>query len=341
MNPIGDKMAKIATGTKQLLSDPLVTLSWSGLGSNDELEIRLDETVISLSSLALDDALVSFMRRPNNQKDDFQIALSKVPKDIKVISFVLNTTSHGPFAWSVIGHTTDEEYQSDAIIVGLNLSCYLLRLTRAGEKWEIENINIPVLAGGVVGIPMYLVSEEVRPAAQYAAFRNLAKGKKHFSALIDLTASMSPWLEVNAHMRCIEAVSAIAATVTRKYLSVSLNGLVSVEVEPGSEGRALLNSEIKSLVSHNLVSKPLHSLIPEMISELETDSVLYVISDEIPAILPETISQLETKKVALNMILLGNDSVLPRLAESEYLKVSAVGDVERDTPVEKVLDAMA
>jgi hypothetical protein len=142
-------------------------------------------------------------------------------------------------------------------------------------------------------------------------------------------------------MRCIEAVSAIAATVTRKYLSVSLNGLVSVEVEPGSEGRALLNSEIKSLVSHNLVSKPLHSLIPEMISELETDSVLYVISDEIPAILPETISQLETKKVTLNMILLGNDSVLPRLAESEYLKVSAVGDLERDTPVEKVLDAMA
>jgi hypothetical protein len=254
---------------------------------------------------------------------------------------VLNTTSHGPFAWSVIGHTTDEEYQSDAITVGLNLSCYLLRLTRAGEKWEIENINIPVLAGGVVGIPMYLVAEEVRPAAQYAAFRNLAKGKKHFSALIDLTASMSPWLEVNAHMRCIEAVSAVAATVTRKYLSVSLNGLVSVEVEPGSAGRALLTSEIKSLVSHNLVSKPLHSLIPELISKLEADSVLYVISDEVPAILPEAIAQLEAKQVTLNLILLGNDSVLPRIPWSKNLNVNAIGDVDIDTPVEKILDAMA
>lgn len=341
LNPIGDIMAKIATGSKQLLSDHLITLSWSGFGSNDELEIHLDGESTSLSSLQIDEKLQSFMRRINVQKDDFQIALKKVPASVKVLNFVLNTTSHGPFAWSVVGHTTDDEFQSDAITVGLNLSCYLLRLTRSGDKWEIENINIPVLAGGVAGVPMYLVTEEVRPAAQYAAFRNLAAGKKNFTALIDLTASMAPWLQANAHMICMEAVSAVAATVTRKHVPVSLNGLKTVEVEPGLTGQNFLQSEIKALVSHNLVSKPLHSLIPDMVSNLDNESVIYVISDEVPAILPKTIALLEEKKISLNLIVLGADSVIPRLQDSESIKVSAAGDVDRETPVEKILDAMA
>ncbi|MFZ4065870.1 MAG: hypothetical protein ACOYJ7_06185, partial [Rhodoluna sp.] len=95
-------MAKIATGSKQLLSDHLITLSWSGLGSNDDLEIHLDGESTSLSSLQIDEKLQSFMRRINIQKDDFQISLKKVPASVKVINFVLNKTSHGPFAWSVV-----------------------------------------------------------------------------------------------------------------------------------------------------------------------------------------------------------------------------------------------
>lgn len=339
--PFGDNMAKIATGAKQTLSDTLLTLSWSGLGSNDELEIHLNDESFSLASLQLDPKLNGFMRRPNNQKDDFQIALDKIPRDIQVVSFVLNTNEHGPFAWSVLGHTTDEDFQSDAIIVGLNLRCYLLKFTRTGDKWDLENVNIPVLASGTVGVPLYLVSEEVRGAAQYAAFRNLARDRKQFVALIDLTASMSPWLQQNAHLVCMEAISAVSATVTRKFLPVSLNGLRDVEIEAGSAGRAILQQEIRSLTSKNLVSQPLHSLIPELIKTMDSKTVLYVISDEIPAIMPDTVKTLEEKDVDLNLVLIGQDSIVPRLTESPRLRVSKVGDVLNNTPVEKVLDALS
>ena len=334
-------MAKIATGAKQTLSDTLLTLSWSGLGSNDELEIHLGDESFSLASLQLDPKLGSFMRRPNNHKDNFQIALDKVPAGVQVVSFVLNTNEHGPFAWSVQGHTTDEDFQSDAIIVGLNLRCYLLKFTRAGNKWDIENVNIPVLASGTVGVPLYLVSEEVRNAAQYAAFRNLARDRKHFAALIDLTASMAPWLQQNAHLVCIEAISAVSATVTRKFLRVSLNGLRDVEIEAGSAGRAMLQSEIRSLTAKNLSSQPLHSLIPELIKKMDSHTALYVVSDEIPAIMPATVAMLEEKDIDLNLVLIGQDSIVPRLPVSERLRISKVGDVVNNTPVEKVLDALS
>jgi len=340
MTPNGDNMPKIATGAKQILSDSLISLSWSGLGTNDELEVHLGDEAISLANLQLDPKLVPFMRRTNANKDDFLIAMDKVPQGVKVLSFVLNTNQHGPFAWSVLGHTTDESYQSDAITVGLNRRCYLLKFSKTGEKWELENVNIPVLASGAVGVPLYLVADEVRPAAQYAAFRNLAGDRKHFLALIDLTASMAPWLHQNAHLVCIEAISAISATVTRKFLPVSLNGFKAIEIEAGAQGRALLQAEIKNLTAKNLISQPLHHLIPEFIEQMESKSILYVISDEVPVISPKTIQSLEAADIELNLVLLGNDSVVPRLQESKSLKVCRAGDVDLHTPVEKVLDAL-
>ena len=334
-------MPKIATGAKQLLSDTFITVSWSGIGTNDELKIHLDEESISLSSLQLDKKLLDFMRQPNPERPEYQIGLDRIPKAVKEVNFVLNTSAHGPFAWSVIGHNTDEAYQSDAITVGMNLSCYLLRLTRSGDKWELENINIPVLASGTIGVPLYLVSEEIRPLAQYAAFRNIARDRKNFFALIDLTASMSPWLAENAHLICMQAISAVSATVTRKFLPVSLNGLKSVEIEAGSAGQQELQAQIRNLTSQNLVSSPLHSLIPKLVKDLGEKSELFVISDEVPFISPEVIEILEAKDIDLNLLLLGDDAIIPKLASSSKIRVSAAGDVTEETPVEKILDVLS
>jgi len=264
-----------------------------------------------------------------------------VPQVVKVLNFVLNTNSHGPFAWSLEGNQTTESYQSDSIAVGMNRSCYLLRLTRVGEKWQVENVNIPVLASGTIGIPSYQIPEEIRDLALYAAYRDLAKDRLHFNALIDLTASMSPWLQQDAHLSCISAVTSISATVTKKYVSASLNGLKVLEIEPGKAGLDELQDQIRNLTSQNLKSLPLHSLIPKLTDELAPKSVLFVISDEVPVIKQETVTQLEQRDVELNLLLLGNDAVIPRLPESRNLVVSLVGDVDPSTPIESILDCIA
>ena len=334
-------MPKIATGAKQLLSDDLVRVAWSGLSANDELELRLDEAVYSLSTLELDPKLLNFMRQPRLDVNEYQISLDKVSKEVKMLNFVLNSNSHGPFAWSLEGNQTTESFQSDSIAVGMNRSCYLLRLTRAGEKWQVENVNIPVLASGTIGIPSYQIPEEIRDVALYAAYRDLAKDRLHFSTLIDLTASMSPWLQHNAHLSCVSAVTAISATVTKKYPSVSLNGLKVLDIEPGKAGLGQLQDEIRTLTSQNLRSLPLHSLIPKLTAELPPKSVLFVVSDEVPVIKQETVNQLEQRDVELNLLLLGNDAIIPRLPQSKKLVVSRLGDIEPNTPVESILDSIA
>lgn len=239
---------QLAVGGSAALPWTQIGITWQGVGPGDEMSARWSEE--SGRGEWSGRTPMPWIRRDTFRRDEhWQVDLQRVPSTLRLISLVLRASAVRSVGVALVPLSGSPE---DAILhPGIRIAAdeptVLMTLRRSGDGWTAAVAGSAMSAAGfaepasgeetpddggwqvAIGVPEALKSpvDRVRSTGQ-------TRQRSRVSAVVDVSASMRPWLVNGALAATVTAIQAVACASSRPSLTLALvpdGGVADLPIE--------------------------------------------------------------------------------------------------------------
>lgn len=335
-------MARLEFGVPVQLDGQVWFLSIKGLTVQQDVIISLGSQNVNASRGEMKHSGLNAVWQLNADATIFHIDLGQIAQE-DLLKVSINSRENAFVSWS-LRSPAGVEYQIDGLGLGRGASLQILELRTLG----------PGLAEVVARnqIPGYEQDDSVdnrlpqlvREAQMVAKSFELGNGFDSVVGIVDTTASMREQLNNGTVHRVLEAIRGVSSSISNAPFSAFFAGIpLPAEIWPTTDIPSLAASYASRFDKSFIQIPPLLELVPEILSGVRDNSLVYVVSDCWFYISQRTISLLEAKKCQLVVVqLLESSSDFHQIRFSHpRVETRPLLGFSSQTPVTKVLQGLA